>query len=442
MDYSNPLTWFLYILPPYLFQLALAEGMFCCRLKIRRFLLPRLLASALVCAAALWLAARALTWQPGPDGVVITAVYLALFFLTVGVLKLCFQVGFATLLFYGIAAYATQNLAYRIYSIFELTGAVWRLGDRIGPTLAYLLCWNGIFAVVASAVYLIFTRPMLRQDAAALRNLKVYALSGITMTVTVVLCSWTNVYAGQSNALTMIICLFSCVCCIFILCLQSGMLQTEGLRQDLAVLRQLWEQDRKQYELSKENIGLINIKCHDLRFRLQALRNSEGDVSREELEEIENAISIYDSRVSTGCEPLDTILTEKSLFCTKNGIRFTCMAEGSRLLFITPADLYSLLGNIISNAVEAVRKVEDPEYRVITLVVKPVGEMLLISEENYFSGRLEFQDGLPVTSKADKLEHGYGMKSIRMLTKKYGGDLRVNVKDNLFSLTLLFPLEK
>ncbi len=208
------------------------------------------------------------------------------------------------------------------------------------------------------------------------------------------------------------------------------------------MLRQLWEQDRKQYELSKENIGLINIKCHDLRFRLQALRNSEGEVSREELEEIENAISIYDSRVSTGCEPLDTILTEKSLFCTKNGIRFTCMAEGSRLLFITPADLYSLLGNIISNAVEAVRKVEDPEYRVITLVVKPVGEMLLISEENYFSGSLEFQDGLPVTSKADKLEHGYGMKSIRMLTKKYGGDLRVNVKDDLFSLTLLFPLEK
>ncbi len=176
MDYSNPLTWFLYILPPYLFQLALAEGMFCCRLKIRRFLLPRLLSSALVCAAALWLAARAITWQPGPDGVVITTVYLALFFLTVGVLKLCFQASFATLLFYGIAAYATQNLAYRIYSIFELTGAVWRLGDRIGPAPAYLLCWNGIFIVVASAVYLIFTRPMLRQDAAALRNLKVYAL--------------------------------------------------------------------------------------------------------------------------------------------------------------------------------------------------------------------------------------------------------------------------
>lgn len=93
-------------------------------------------------------------------------------------------------------------------------------------------------------------------------------------------------------------------------------------------------------------------------------------------------------------------------------------------------------------AARQLRKVEDPEYRVITLVVKPVGEMLLISEENYFSGRLEFQDGLPVTSKADKLEHGYGMKSIRMLTKKYGGGLRVKVKDNLFSLTLLFSLEK
>lgn len=436
----TPLDWYRYILPPFILQLAVAEGMFCCRLKPRPYLLLRLLAGAAICAAVLWPAAWAISWSIDLHGALITPIYAALFLLTVALMKLCLKESFATLLFYGIAAYATQNLAYRVYSMLELWGAVWQLGARIGIWQAYLLCWNGVFAVVAAIVFAVFTRPMLRRDPAYLRNAKVYALSGITLTVTVLLCSWTNAYAYESGTLTMIVYLFSCFCCIFILCLQSGMLQTEGLKQDLAVVRQLWEQDRKQYELSKENIGLINIKCHDLRDRIQTLRNSEGEVSREELAEIENAITIYDSRVATGCEPLDTILTEKSLFCSKNGIRFTCMADGSKLSFISPADLYSLFGNIVSNAVEAARRVEDPEYRLIALEVRPVGEMLLVAAENYFSGSLDFQDGLPVTGKADKLEHGYGMKSIRMLVKKYGGDMRIDVKENVFALELLFPL--
>ena len=440
MNFSTVLMWYTYILPPFVLQLAVAEGIFCCRLKRRPWFLFRLAAGVLIFAGTLLFAAYAILLLIEIHGALITPVYLAIFLLTVCVMKMCFDESFSVLLFYGIAAYAIQNLGYRAYSILELYGVVWRLAEKIGYWPAYLLLWNGVFAAAAAVVFVLLIRRMLQRDAARLSNVKVYALSFITLAITVLLCSWTNAYAWESGTLTMIIYLFSCVCCIFILCLQSGMLQTEGLRQDLEVVKQLWEQDRKQYEISRENIEIINIKCHDLRFRIQALRTSEGAIPKEELEEIENAISIYDSQITTGCEPLDTILTEKSLLCNKDGIRLTCMVDGSKLSFITHEDIYSLFGNIISNAVEAVQKVEDREYRLITFSVMQVGNMLLVSTENYFSGQLEFRAGLPATSKQDTVNHGYGMKSIQMLVKKYGGDMSVDAKDNIFTLKLLFPL--
>lgn len=440
MDFSAVLSWYVYVLPPFVIQLAVMEGMFCWRLKRKPWFLLRLGAGGLIFAGALWIAACGTIYFFGSH-LAVTGIYLAIFLLTVCVMKACFDESFATLLFYGVAAYATQNLAYRVYSLLELYGVVWEVSLRVGYWQAYLLLQYLVYAVVAAVVFLLFTRPMIERDEAHLGSEKVYALSVITLVVTILLCTWTNVYSWESRTLTIIVYLFSCLCCVFILALQSGMLQAEGLKQDLEVVKRLWEQDRKQYEISRENIDIINIKCHDLRFRLQSLRTAEGEVSREELEEIENAIRIYDSRITTGCEPLDTILTEKSLMCARSGIKFTCMADGSKLSFITPADIYSLFGNIISNAVEAVRRVEDQEYRLITLVVKQVGGMLLVSMENYFSGPLLIRSGLPVTSKEDKINHGYGMKSIQMLVRKYGGDMSVDARDNVFNLKLLFPLE-
>lgn len=440
MDFSAVVIWYVHILPPFVLQVAIVEGVLGRNLKRRPLLLPRLAGCCLVMAGALWFAAWAVIYLISVRGAMVTPVYVALFLMTVGVMKVCLDEPFATVLFYGITAYATQNLAYRIYSLLELYGIVWRAAEKIGYWQSYHLLFWGVFAVVAAAVFALFNRYTVERDAACLCSRNIYSLSVITLVVTTVLCTWTNAYSWESRTLTGVNYLFSCLCCIFILCMQSGMLKAESLKRDLAVVKRLWEQDRKQYEISRENIDIINIKCHDLRFRLQSLRTAEGEASREELEEIENAITIYDSRIDTGCEPLDTILTEKSLFCSKNGIKFTCMVDGSKLSFIAPSDIYSLFGNIISNAVEAVRRVEDTEQRIIIFTVRQIGNMVLVLEENYFADTLIVCDGLPVTSKKDKLNHGYGMKSIQMLVRKYGGDMNISASDNVFTLKLLFPL--
>ena len=53
----------------------------------------------------------------------------------------------------------------------------------------------------------------------------------------------------------------------------------------------------------------------------------------------------------------------------------------------------------------------------------------------------EFADGLPKTTKSDSSIHGYGMKSVRMICDKYGGEFTITVKDDLFTLNMLFPIK-
>ena len=59
--------------------------------------------------------------------------------------------------------------------------------------------------------------------------------------------------------------------------------------------------------------------------------------------------------------------------------------------------------------------------------------------ENYYSGELEFEDGLPKTTQEDNGYHGFGMRSISMIAEKYGGYMEVNASDGVFRLDISFP---
>lgn len=160
------------------------------------------------------------------------------------------------------------------------------------------------------------------------------------------------------------------------------------------------------------------------------------------LDEIERSIQIYDSTITieTGNEVLDTVLTEKSLYCEQHQITMTCVADGSKLGFLDGVDVYAIFGNALDNAIESVSALDDPEKRAIAVSVWTKSGLLLIQVENYFEGQLHFENGLPLTTKADRTEHGYGMRSIRYSVEKYGGHMAVSTEDNLFLLSISIPL--
>ena len=154
-------------------------------------------------------------------------------------------------------------------------------------------------------------------------------------------------------------------------------------------------------------------------------------------------MDFYDSAVRTGNEALDTILTEKRLTCANEGITLSCVADGAALGFMRDADIYSLFGNALDNAIEAARKLEAPSLRSISLVVRQAAGVASIHVENrYASEPLIGQDGSIVSSKGDEANHGFGLRSMRLTVESYGGTLAtlLDRRGRIFHINAMIPL--
>ena len=152
--------------------------------------------------------------------------------------------------------------------------------------------------------------------------------------------------------------------CLTILFLQNALFKKSAIQHDLDALDLLWHRQKEQYLLARKNIALINRRCHDLKVQIYALRDmADSGERRRYLDEIDDSIGIYDSIVKTGSEVLDTILTEKSLLCRDRDIHIQCVADGSRMGFLDPADTYAIFGNALDNAIEAVQQFADKDNR-------------------------------------------------------------------------------
>lgn len=63
------------------------------------------------------------------------------------------------------------------------------------------------------------------------------------------------------------------------------------------------------------------------------------------------------------------------------------------------------------------------------------GNLVYIDVMNFFRGPLRLsEDGLPRTTKQEEEGyHGYGLRSVRAIARKYKGDLSVHSKDDIFT---------
>lgn len=197
-----------------------------------------------------------------------------------------------------------------------------------------------------------------------------------------------------------------------------------------------------QYRLALDNTELLRREFHDLKHYMIAIRSAQSPDQKEQyLAKMEEGILTQEALSNTGNSVLDVILTTKSIYCIQNNIHFTCMANGSLLSFIHVKDICSIFGNALDNAIECVSMYEDKEKRIISLVVSRRNNFLVILCENYSENTIiRNKDQLPVTTKKDSLNHGYGLKSIRSTVAKYNGTMHLQAENHWFRLQILIPI--
>ena len=347
----------------------------------------------------------------------------------------CFQADIRQVLFYGSAAYAVQNFG----SNFNSTVFYMIFGSRLAPALLSMV----MRIAVLVAFYFLCVRRTRKEEFRNLNNVFLSVFLLVVLTVVNIASLWMlgsdPVVSGNPDAINISNSFYGAIAALLLLIVQFGFFDRSKLEQDKAVVENLLQEAGRQQEKAKENVELINLKCHDMKHQLALFRGSAGSaVQQQAIDQLEKTIAIYDASAHTGNETLDIVLSEKILRCEKFGINFTWLADGAAVPFLEAADLYSLFGNALDNAIEAVGK--EPEgQRIILLNVQRKGAFVSVSVENTCSAALRFEGGLPQTTKEDTRYHGFGVKSIRYVAEKYGGTVAMRQADGKFYLSILFP---
>ena len=213
------------------------------------------------------------------------------------------------------------------------------------------------------------------------------------------------------------------------------------LKVDFDNMQIILDMQYANYQISKKSVDMVNQKYHDLKHQINLLREEfDSKDALEYLDKMESEIESYEAQNKTGNKILDTILTGKSLYCQQNDIKLTVVADGSLLNFMDIMDISALFGNALDNAIESVIAIPEKEKRLIHLTISKDKGFVRIRMENCYGGELDFENGLPQTTKKDRNYHGYGLKSMRSTVQKYNGSVRVEAKEGWFELRILIPV--
>ncbi len=344
-----------------------------------------------------------------------------------GTLLLCYECTSREALYCSSCALPTQNIVFNLF---------WIIKDALNiPESGWLaaLIYVGIILLTYWTVYRIFLKWMLDREGHTLPRWRVIQNALIILVIVVFLNRRLD-----SSSYSVFIYLSYVVADLLAILIQLGLLHETDLKTQNEIIGQLLASEQKKQLMTKENIELINRKCHDLKHQIEGLKRMRSDAERDAyIGEIEDAVLFYESAVKTGNETLDLILMDKQLYCKAHGITFTCICDGEQLGMMDTMDIYSLFGNAIENAIEGIRDA-DEKNRVIGLRVGRRGSFLTIHIENYLSHPLRIVDGLPVTSR-DTDYHGFGVLSIRHVVSKYGGTMSIRTDQNMFRLDILIP---
>ena len=352
--------------------------------------------------------------------------------------RYCFRISRSDALFVTIASFLAQNIVYCFYHCCFARVLVPGI-RQVLPLYAAGACL--CTAIVVFPLYFAFRRPLQECGGSLLNDTKYMyrVLSGLFFLMFVFLFYYQAVFESRVSVFDTAGWISGILVSIFLLLILYAVIRNTLLVRETAVQEALLRSSQQCYELSKEQIAVINRKCHDLKHQIHALEKADQKDREEYIKEVENSIDFYHHLVYTDNEALNTILAEKGLFCQDKDIAFTCAVDDADLSFIRLPDLYALLGNAIDNAIEYTDRQKEKEMRLINMRITKRGQFIGIQVTNPYHGRILAAGELPATSKENAGDHGFGLKSIRWIAQKYGGTMVCSADENLFTLQITIP---
>ena len=185
-----------------------------------------------------------------------------------------------------------------------------------------------------------------------------------------------------------------------------------------------------QLEQHQEEIRRIR---HNMKNQLMsldfALAGNDSEAVRKEIAGVITDIEQAESICYTKNSGINTMLNVKCQEMHKKHIETTIEVNSPGNLKISNVDIGVVIGNLLDNAMEACEKCPK-NTRFIHFIAHYHKNVLVISCKNSTVGKVNGTR----TSKKDKINHGYGLKSISMIARKYNGAVEYSIEDGFFQV--------
>lgn len=224
--------------------------------------------------------------------------------------------------------------------------------------------------------------------------------------------------------------------------LLENIIEVSSIREQQHQMEQQFMFQEKKYEQTSASFKSIYGVIHDTNKHFLYLRECIRNGSYDEADHyIGTAIDHLDrsyKRVVTGYLPVDALVSNAMNIAANSNVDFkTNINIDKDEITIERYDICVALGNLLDNALEACKKVANPDDRYINIsIITKDGDIIIHiqnSAEYMITGNLE-------TNKTDKLRHGHGIKNVIAIAEKYGGVFNIERNESCCEATLFLPL--
>ena len=151
-------------------------------------------------------------------------------------------------------------------------------------------------------------------------------------------------------------------------------------------------------------------------------------------------ISTPGNIVNSGNPVIDAIIQSKQSIAKNRNIKIESSVKLGKDIAIDQTELGVLIGNALDNAIEATAKIqESKEPLVISVTISTIVEQLLIDINNPVVENIDVKHIF--TTKRNPQNHGFGLRSIQTIAKKYNGDVFLSCEDQKFNTHIILTNE-
>ncbi|MFI3165915.1 MAG: GHKL domain-containing protein [Bacillota bacterium] len=204
-------------------------------------------------------------------------------------------------------------------------------------------------------------------------------------------------------------------------------LKTMQLKNKVEFEKLRMESDRTRYEDILENQTQLAKRIHDIKNKMYGLKDYIVEDNIKALNQLDAICDITEKYGDyTGIMGVDSIINAKVTKAKQEDIKFQIHTQVYKKINIDIIDLCVIVGNLLDNAFDAMNTTDDKKI-----------EFEFHIKNNYICILVKNKYNLAISNektrrKEEKILHGYGVKNVKEIVKKYGGLFYVDKEEKWF----------